>query len=113
MLVTTILNKVEKHKGFVYEKAQMVRDEADRWRIEVTVRPRKNGRARCSVCGHPAPCYDRLQPRRFRHVPVLGIAVLLVYVMRRLTPPARCAADLPSPAFPSRRSKTANCKQTP
>ena len=51
MLVTTILNKIEKHKGFVFGKARMVIDEFGRERIEVPVRPRKNGKARCSACG--------------------------------------------------------------
>ena len=84
MLVTTILNKVEKHKGFVFEKARVVAEEQAEWRLEVEVRPRKNGRARCSVCHHPGPCYDRLETRRFQYVPLWGIAVWLVYAMRRV-----------------------------
>ena len=83
MLVTTILNKIEEHKGFVFGKARMVIDETAWERIEVAVRPRKNGKARCSACGKPAPSYDRLKERRFRYVPLWGIAVMLVYAMRR------------------------------
>jgi len=87
MLVTTILNKVEKHKGFVFEKARMAIDDVGQECIEVPVRPRKNGTARCSACGQSAPSYDRLKQRRFRYVPLWGIAVVLVYAMRRVDCP--------------------------
>lgn len=93
MLVTTILNKIEEHKGFVFGKAHMVIDETARERIEVPVRPRKNGKARCSACGKPAPSYDRLEERRFRYVPLWGIAVMLVYAMRRVDCP-RCGVKV-------------------
>ena len=79
MLVTTILNKVEKHKGFVFGKARMKVGDDGRERIEVPVRPRKNGKARCSGCGRPSPLYDRLKERRFHYVPLWCIAVVLVY----------------------------------
>lgn len=93
MLVTTILNKVEKHKGFVFEKAHMVIDDEGHERIEVPVRPRKNGKARCSGCAQPSPSYDRLRERRFRYVPLWGIAVVLVYTMRRVDCP-RCGVKV-------------------
>jgi transposase len=93
MLVTTILNRIEDHKGFVFGKARMVIDETARERIEVPIRPRKNGTARCSACGKPAPSYDRLNERRFRYVPLWGIAVMLVYAMRRVDCP-RCGVKV-------------------
>ena len=38
-----------------------------------------------SGCGRPAPAYDRLPPRRFDFVPLWGMAVVLVYAMRRVS----------------------------
>jgi transposase len=80
MQLKTILNRVERHKSFVYGEA--------RWTpcgdLEVDIEPRANGRALCSGCGKPAPGYDRLPVRRFEFVPLWGLAVHLVYAMRRV-----------------------------
>ena len=87
----TILNRVYQLPGFVYGRIRLVRAgaEGERDRLEVEVRPRANGRALCSGCGQPAPGYDRLQPRRFQFVPVLGLPTFFVYAMRRVNCP-RC-----------------------
>ncbi len=84
MQVTTILNRIEKHKGFVFGKAHFEKDGAGRDCIEVPVRARKRSRAVCSGCGRRGPTYDRLPERRFTYVPLWGIAVMLVYRMRRV-----------------------------
>ena len=63
------------------------RDEGERDRIEVDVRLRANGRALCSGCGQPAPGCDRLRPRRFQFVPVLGVPTFFLYAMRRVNCP--------------------------
>ena len=91
MELKTILNRVYQLPGFVYGKIRLVRagEEGERDRLEVEVRPRANGRALCSGCGQPAPGYDRLQPRRFQFVPVLGLQTFFVYAMRRVHCP-RC-----------------------
>ena len=91
MELKTILNRVYQLPGFVYGKIRLVRaeEEGERDRLEVEVRPRANGRALCSGCGQPAPGYDRLQPRRFQFVPVLGLSTFFVYAMRRVHCP-RC-----------------------
>jgi len=86
MQLTTILNRVEKFKSFVYGKAKWIED-ADRPTIEVRIEARKNGRPICSGCGQPAARYDRLPQRRFEFVPLWGIAVLFVYAMRRVDCP--------------------------
>ena len=39
---------------------------------------------RCSRCQQPAPGYDRLEEREWRHVPLWGIAVWLHYAPRRV-----------------------------
>ena len=53
MLVKTVLHRVHKVKGFVYEKARFHGD-----RIEVEIRPRKGSRPIWSGCGRRSPGYD-------------------------------------------------------
>lgn len=87
MQLKTILNRLERHKSFVYGEA--------RWGesggapcIDVPIEPRKNGRPICSECDRPAPGYDRSPtPRRFEFVPLWGVAVFFVYRMRRVNCP--------------------------
>ena len=47
MEIQTILNRVEKQKGFVYSKASFNK----KGELEIEVRPRRNSRAICSGCG--------------------------------------------------------------
>jgi len=82
MQLQTILNRVQKHRSFVYGPARLV--QGPRLAIEVQVRARANSRARCSGCGRPAPGYDTLPERRFEFVPLWGIAVFFLYAMRRV-----------------------------
>ncbi len=84
MQLKTVLNRVHRIKGFVYEHVRFVDDH-----IEVKVRPRKRSRALCSGCGMQGPGYDKLAERRFAFVPLWAIAVVLVYTMRRVNCP-RC-----------------------
>lgn len=84
MLVTTILNRIEEHKGFVFGLARKGVGADGRERIEIPVRARRGSHPRCSGCGQPGPCYDRLGTRCFRYVPLWGIAVVLLYPMRRV-----------------------------
>jgi len=41
-------------------------------------------RGRCSRCQQPAPGYDRLAQRRWRHVPLWGISTCYYYARRRV-----------------------------
>jgi transposase len=84
MQLQTLLNRVEKYKSFVYGRARLVENNAGPPAIEVDVRPRANGRAICSGCGRKRPGYDRLPERRFEFVPLWGMAVFLVYALRRV-----------------------------
>lgn len=84
MQITTILNRIEKHKGFVFGKARFEKDGAGRDCIAVPVRARKRSQAVCSGCGCHGSTYDHLPERRFEYVPLWGIAVMLVYRMRRV-----------------------------
>lgn len=81
MQVKSILNRVEKIPGFVYED---VRWSGDRGCLEVLVRAHKGSRAICSGCGRAAPGYDRLRVRRFEYVPLWQIRVFFCYAMRRV-----------------------------
>jgi transposase len=83
MQLKTILNRVQRHKSFVYQEARWV-EHAKGSAIEVSVEPRANGRPICSGCGKRASGYDRLQPRRFEFVPLWQIRVFLVYALRRV-----------------------------
>jgi transposase len=88
MQLQTILNRVQRHKSFVYRQARF-RDGDTGLALEVTIEPRANGQPLCSGCGHKRPGYDRLPARRFQFVPLWGLAVFLVYALRRVDCP-RC-----------------------
>lgn len=93
MQLKTILNRVERHKSFVYGEAKWIESGTAKW-IEIPVVPRKNGRPICSGCRRPAPGYDSsASPRRFEFVPLWGIAVFFVYRMRRVDCP-RCGVKV-------------------
>jgi transposase len=87
MQLKTILNRVQKHRSFVYGTTRLVQH--GRLALEVEVRPRANSRAKCSVCGRPGPGYDTLPARRFEFVPLWGMPVFFLYAMRRVAC-ARC-----------------------
>jgi transposase len=87
MQLKTILNRVQKHRAFVYGEARLV--QRGRLALEVEVRPRANSRAKCSGCGRPGPGYDTLPTRRFEFVPLWGMPVFFLYAMRRVAC-ARC-----------------------
>ena len=80
LTVKTILNFKEKHANFVYRNIEFIRG-----RIEVLVEPRKGSKAICSGCGECCPGYDRLPKREFIHVPIWGLAVILIYTLRRVS----------------------------
>jgi hypothetical protein len=80
MLLATVLNKLQRFKGVVYEQVRMARGS-----LEVMIRPRKGSRPICSRCGTPGVQYDRQQARKYRFVPLWGIDVFFVYEPRRVT----------------------------
>ena len=93
MQLKTILNRIQKHRSFVYGRVRLI--DGAQLALEVEVQPRANARAKCSGCGQTAPGYDRLAARRFEFVPVWGIAVFLRYAMRRVACP-RCGVKVES-----------------
>lgn len=84
MQLKTLLNHVYKLKGFVYSGERLTVGPDGEALIEVEVRPRKGSRPICSGCGRKGSRYGRLEERRFAFVPIWGIAVALVYRMRRV-----------------------------
>lgn len=97
MQLKTLLNRVHPVKGFVYQKVAQVTDESqpNGSRLDVAVRPRRGSRGVCSGCQRKGPTYDTLSPRRFAFIPIWGIAVFLVYAMRRIDCP-RCGVKVES-----------------
>jgi len=69
MQVKTILNAIEKHTGFVYERIGFA-DGAER-KLEIEVRSRRGSRPVCSGCLRRGRAYDRLAVRRFDFVPLI------------------------------------------
>lgn len=84
MQLQTILNRLERHKSFVYEKSRLVEKKTGAV-LEVELRARANSKPICSGCGKAGPGYDQeKEPRRFEYVPLWGIAVFFLYAMRRV-----------------------------
>lgn len=88
MQIKSILNKVQKHNGFVYGAVRLV-EQGEKQSLEIEIRPRKGSRPRCSICGKTCAGYDTQPVRRFEFVPFWGIAVFFLYAMRRADCP-RC-----------------------
>jgi len=83
MQLQTILNRIQKHRGFVYGPIRL-RDERGHLRLEVEIYPHRRSRPRCSGCGRRGPQYDTLDARWFEFVPLWGIRVFFLYLMRRV-----------------------------
>jgi transposase len=83
MQLKSILNRVQKHKSFVYEEVEWGQD-GGRASLRVSIRPRAHKRPVCSGCKRARPGYDTLPARSFEFVPLWGIAVFLVYALRRV-----------------------------
>ena len=86
VLVKTILNRVQKFKGFVYKSVSWC-EQASQPSLEIEVQARANSRAICPGCGKRRGCYDKQPPRRFEFIPFWGIKVFLVYAARRVNCP--------------------------
>jgi transposase len=92
MQVKTILNRIQKHRGFVYGDVRL-EDQRDGLALTVDVYPHARNRPRCSGCGQRGRPYDRLAPRRFEFVPLWGLRVFFLYMMRRVDC-ARCGVTV-------------------
>lgn len=92
MLVETILNRLQRFKGFVYKSSRIVERRLGA-EIEVEIRAREGSRPICSHCGEKGRQYDLQRERRYRFVPLWGLAVWFVYRPRRVDC-LRCQAVL-------------------
>jgi transposase len=80
MNIKTLLNHCQPLRSFVYGKTYLINNI-----LHVEVQPRKGSRGECGKCGLRGPTYDTgTYKRKFEFVPIWGIAVFLVYAMRRI-----------------------------
>ncbi len=82
MQVKTLLNHVEKHKGFVYGRVRLEGDMNRR--LVVELRARVGSKPTCSGCERSGPCYDTQPVRHFQFVPLWGFRTMFAYRMRRV-----------------------------
>jgi transposase len=83
MRLTTILNRLEKHKSFVSGSGRL-EERADGPALVIPIRPRKGSRPVCSGCGRRRRQSDRLGERRFESVPLWGMVVFFADRLRRV-----------------------------
>lgn len=83
MQLKTILNRVEPHKGFVYEKVELIEGRKN-LALAITLRADQRVKPVCSGCQKSGSGYDTLEERRFEFVPLWGICVFFLYAMRRV-----------------------------
>ena len=74
MLLNTILNHVQKFKGFVFKKVQWANPE--KTEIDVLVEARANSQPRCSQCGRKGLRHGR-QPVRYLQAGIMADGVVL------------------------------------
>ena len=92
LALKTLLNRVERLDGFVYESSRISKPAGGRTgrqparasTIEIGLRAHHRRLGTCSQCRAPAPGYDRLPERRFQFVPLWGLSAFFVYAPRRL-----------------------------
>jgi len=85
MLVKTILNRIQKFKGFVYTNVQF--EDSSSRRIIVDIKPRRGSKGRCHKCMKRCSGYDHLEQRLFDFIPIWNIPVLFRYTLRRVKCP--------------------------
>lgn len=103
MQIKTLLNRLEKHKGFVYADIQL--EEGSRARLIVRIRPRKGSKPVCSGCDKRGPHYDTQKVRYFQFVPLWGLLVFFAYAMRRVNCP-RCGVKVEKVPWAEGKSPT-------
>jgi transposase len=84
MHIQSILRRVHPLPGFVYDKVKLRKTRGVALEVDVRVRPRVDAHGVCGSCGKKRPGYDTLGERRFAFVPLWGMAVFLIYTMRRV-----------------------------
>jgi transposase len=88
MQIKTILNRLQKQPGFVYGAVRLAEGPAG-LHLRVELFPHRRNRPRCSGCLRRGGHYDTLDVRAFEFVPLWGLRVFFLYLMRRVNCP-RC-----------------------
>lgn len=89
MRTESILNRLYRHKSFVYAGCRWERI-GGKDTLVFEIEPRRNGVVECSICGRVCAVYDRShEVRQFEFVPLWNIPVCFRYRMRRV----RCPED--------------------
>jgi hypothetical protein len=83
MQIKTILNRIQKHRGFVYGDVRL-ENQLDGLALTVDLYPHARNRPQCAGYGHRGPQHDHLAPRRFEFVPLWGLRVFFLYMMQRV-----------------------------
>ena len=83
MLIKTLLNNCQKYKSFIFTNVCFFKYQLKQI-IRITIIPRKNSKAICSICINSAPLYDKLNNRYFEFIPIWGLPVYFYYRMRRV-----------------------------
>jgi transposase len=84
LVLKTLLNHVERLKGFVYESSRLVDQPCTRTHIEIRLRARERSGGACGHCQKLSPGYDHLPERQFQFVPLWGIPTFFRYAPRRV-----------------------------
>jgi transposase len=83
MQIKTILNRIHKQRGFVYGTTQL-EEQIGGLALTIAIAPHRRNQPQCGGCGQRGGVYDRLAPRRFEFVPLWGLRVFFLYMMRRV-----------------------------
>jgi transposase len=88
MLVKTLLNQIERFKGFVFGKVSIRKGWLRKLTLVVEILPRKGSRPECSVCGRKRPTYDTSRnAREVDYIPLWSYRVVFRYFPRRVNCP--------------------------
>ncbi|MEK7996590.1 MAG: ISL3 family transposase [Planctomycetota bacterium] len=81
--VKTLMNKTQPIPGFTYS-AVALKEFENTLELWVEIEAHRQRFGRCSICGKPAPTYDHLPRRAWKHVPLWGIVTRMFLRPRRV-----------------------------
>lgn len=81
--VKTLMNKTQPIPGFTYASIAL-KERGKTLELWVEVEAHRQRSGVCSICGKPAPTYDHLPRRSWKHVPLWGIVMRIFYRPRRV-----------------------------